>query len=296
MRVSDALLLGMVPLALVGDARAWRPATLDLGAYELTFAEEFDALSVSARGPGTRWTAHTPFGMDFGEAAFADPEPGFPFAVEDGVLRIEARRGPDGRWRGGLLASVDPEGRGFAQRHGYFEMRAKLPAGAGVWPAFWLVENRPELWHGESGPGATSVEIDAMEFYGHSPRGYEATVHVWSVRTRPAPWEDRIAYQRRVRVPGPPPAEGFRDYGVEVAPDLVTFYLDRVEVGRTRTPPEYQGPMLVMLNLALGGGWPVDAAPDPSAMLVEHVRVYARKAEAPEAGVSASRGPAGPAP
>jgi len=41
---------------------------LDLSKYVLTFSDEFDYLSVSADRPGTRWTAHTPYGGDFGDA------------------------------------------------------------------------------------------------------------------------------------------------------------------------------------------------------------------------------------
>lgn len=287
------LALGLTQLVLWGDASPWKPEVINLAEYDLVFEDRFDTLSVSARGSGTRWTAHTPFGMDFGDAPFADPVEGFPFTLRDGRLRIEARRDGEGRWRGGLLSSVDPQGRGFALKHGYFEMRAKLPPGPGVWPAFWLVENRPELWSGEARPGDTSVEIDALEYYGNAPGSYETTVHVWSVRTRPTPWRDSITFQRRVRVPGTPPAEGFHDYGVAVGPEWVVFHLDRAEVGRTRTPPQYRGPMLVMLNLALGGGWPIDRTPDPSVMEVEHVRAYAPR---DEGGVTAPTAPRPPAP
>src|SRR5215510_11338306 len=88
---------------------------LDLRGYRLVFEEEFDKpLDVSARGPGTRWTAHTPWNGDFGDAAFSDPEPDFPFTVQDGILRIEARKEADGHWRSGLLASNAPDGSGFS--------------------------------------------------------------------------------------------------------------------------------------------------------------------------------------
>jgi hypothetical protein len=32
-----------------------------------------------------------------------------------------------------------------------------------------------------------------------------------------------------------------------------------------------------MVDLALGGGWPIDKTPDPSVMQVDYVRAYVRK-------------------
>jgi hypothetical protein len=107
-----------------------QPATkLDLRHYKLVFDEEFSHLDVSAWGPGTRWIAHTPWAGDFGDAQFVDPQKDFPFSVANGELRIEARKGDDGKWQSGLLASVDANGNGFSLQYGYFEMRAELPAG-----------------------------------------------------------------------------------------------------------------------------------------------------------------------
>ena len=82
----------------------------------MTFEENFDKLDVSAWGEnGSRWIAHTPWNGDFGDARFTDPTEGFPFTVEEGILRIEARKGPDGNWRSGLLASTNAKGQGFSQ-------------------------------------------------------------------------------------------------------------------------------------------------------------------------------------
>src|ERR1700751_6012540 len=135
--VCSALLGGLSFDALPQNAEQ---PLLDLDSFTLTFDEEFNDLNISARSPNTRWTAHTPWNGDFGDAAFMDPRPGFPFVVENGILRIEARKGEDGKWRSGLLSSRSADGfdaPGFAQQWGYFEIRAKLPAGPGVWPAFW---------------------------------------------------------------------------------------------------------------------------------------------------------------
>ena len=169
-RIFTAAVAGAATLMLAGGVtRADRAPDLDLSNYELVFDENFVTLDVSGRGPGTRWIAHTPWNGDFGDALFVDPTPDFPFMLENGILRIEARKGDDGIWRSGLLSSTDPSGQGFQMQYGYFEMRAKMPPGPGVWPAFWLIYNRsPE----------SSLEIDVVEYYGLTPDSYRSVLKV----------------------------------------------------------------------------------------------------------------------
>jgi hypothetical protein len=223
----------------------------------------FAKLDVSAWGPGTRWIAHTPWNGDFGDARFVNPTPGFPFSVENRILRIEAKRGDDGIWRSGLLASTDHYGHGFAQQFGYFEMRAKLPKGPGLWPAFWLV--------GNADPD-TSAELDIMEYYGRFPDMYQSAVHLWKKSDRGR------AYQAVLRnqVPVESLSQDFHSYGALIDPDWIVLYLDRHEVARTPTPPEFHRPLFILLDLGMGGGWPIDQTPNPSVMQVEYVRAYKR--------------------
>jgi beta-glucanase (GH16 family) len=251
----------------VHPADAADRAELALCEFRPTFTEDFNDLSVSAwGGNGSRWIAHTPWHGDFGDAAFVDPQPGFPFRVKEGVLQIEARKGADGKWRSGLLASAAPDNSGFAQQYGYFEARAQLPPGPGVWPAFWLNANQKQ---GSKAPG---VEIDVLEYYGQFPNAYHSVVHVWDkidrARSRA---EDHVT-----NVPAGAPAGGFHSYGVDVEPDWLTFYFDRRETWRTPTPAELQDPMMVLVNLALGSGWPTDRTPNPSIMKVDYIHVYRR--------------------
>lgn len=248
--------------------------SLDLSGFHVTFREEFDGpLGVSAWGPGTRWIAHTPWAGDFGDARFADPGDDFPFTIKDGILHIEARKDNAGKWSSGLLASNDPLGNGFSQQHGYFEMRAKLPPGPGVWPAFWLCSsyNRKDKTAGRDG----SVEIDVLEYYGRTPCSFTATVHVW--QPRPHRSEGRTVTTGPYEV-----STGFHNYGCMVDPQWITMYFDGVEVWRTKTPPEHNKPLMVLLNLALGPGWPIDKTPNPSIMEVDYVRVYAKTESKPK--------------
>jgi beta-glucanase (GH16 family) len=245
------------------DGDAPRPS-LDLAGYHLTFDEEFDHLDVSAWGPGTRWIAHTPWHGDFGDARFADPHPGFPFTIENGALRIEARKDHDGKWQSGLLSSTDPTGAGFSQQYGYFEMKAKLPSGPGVWPAFWLIANKDQN---------STAEIDVMEYYGVNPQQYQATIHVWPKQGRGRDFTEKQTYQ----VPYGSLSQEYHTYGVDVSPDWIVFYLDRKEMGRMKTPPEHRAPMFILADLALGSGWPIDKTPNPSNMYIDYIRAYEKK-------------------
>jgi beta-glucanase (GH16 family) len=260
-----ALAAPFVPLAAANPPADSKPA-LDLSHYNITFNEEFDRLDVSPWGPGTRWIAHTPWHGDFGDAKFADPKPGFPFKVDKGLLSIEARKGPDGKWQGGLLASVDPKGNGFAQKFGYFEVRAKLPAGPGLWPAFWLI--------GLDRSTHTS-EIDVLEHYGQFPARYTSSVHVWN-RKDPKLSENQ---HRVLSVPAGSLYADFNTYGVDVDREWTRFYFNRQEYWRVRTPPEHNQPMYMIVDLGLGAGWPIDKAPSPAFMQVDYVRAWARKTE-----------------
>jgi beta-glucanase (GH16 family) len=246
---------------------------LDLENYDVVFSEEFDKpLDVSPWGPNTRWIAHTPWRGDFGDAAFDNPAPDHPFTVKDGKLRIEARKQKHPKpgvrvWRSGLLASNDPKGDGFSLQYGYFEMSAKLPDTKGVWPAFWLSSSYDRTQPGAGADG--SVEIDVLEYYGFGD-SYRVTAHVWSPKPHRA--EDR-----RALMPKRDAGTGFHTYGALVTPNKITFYRDRRAVAQLDTPKEHNKPLMILLNLGLGGGWPIDEVKDPSHMYVDYVRAYAKK-------------------
>ena len=136
-----------------------------------------------------------------------------------------------------------------------------------VWPAFWLANIKDPK-------ASTSVEIDVMEYYGHNPRDYQITTHSWAL----APTATPQHASRLVDVPANFLTDEFHSYGVLVRPDVVIFYLDRTEVWRTKTPPDLNRPLLILVNLALGSGWPIDQTPNPSYMYVDYIRAYAEPA------------------
>jgi len=237
---------------------------LDLSHYKLVFDEDFSQPSISAHGPGTRWIAHTPWHGDFGDAHFVDPRPGFPFDHDGKTFRIGMHRTADGRWESGLLASVDEKGHGFALQYGYFEIRAKLPKGPGVWPSFWLDSFVPAPLEDPS------IEIDIFEHYGKFPGAFNTTVTSWPK----AGHGDHSSKMYISKVAEGSLSSGFHRYGVMVTPEWCIFFLDGEEFWRTPTPPNHKHPLMLLADLGLGGGWPISEAPNPAYMSIDYIRAY----------------------
>ena len=228
--------------------------------------EEFDSESISTNliHPA-RWTAHTPWNGDFGDARFGNPGPGSPFRVGDGKLSITASKGPDGQWTSGLIAAADASGAGVGTRYGYFEARMKMPAGPGTWPAFWLVPLKPAR------DSEAKVELDVVEYYGHATGNYHAATHVW--------YHDKAkttGKEQAIGVPDGSLVSDFHTYGIDLSPQRLVYFLDGRWVWDQPTPAELTSPMYPIVNLALGSGWPIDQTPNPSTLLVDYVHVFGR--------------------
>ncbi|WP_187277596.1 glycoside hydrolase family 16 protein [Methylobacterium sp. WL18] len=234
---------------------------------ELSFQDDFQTPSIVSRAPfsnyhkNTKWLAHTPWNGDFGDARFIDPGAGGPFNFTKNGLTITARKTADGAWTSGLICSVDRDGdgqQGFTQKYGYFELRAKLPDGSGVWPAFWLVGT-------DKSNGST--EIDVLEYYGKYNAGFHTVLHFWS---KDAPRHQDFV----IDVPAGSLTNSFHDYGILITETTTKFFFDRRKYLEIATPEDFRQPLYILVNLALGGGWPIDDLASPAVMHVEHVRAY----------------------
>jgi len=264
---------------------------------ELTFREEFDSFR-PWRGNAGAW--RTTFGdgkaQGFGartlqankelqlyvDADMADDQGKVgldPFAVKDGVLTITADRAPDAMkprlggygYTSGLISSQPS----FRQTYGYFEMRAALPRGKGLWPAFWLLGSDC----GRVGWPACG-EIDVMESRGAQPWRVSSAAH------GPG-YSAGSALIEAFEIPGRASlAADFHVYAVEWEPDELRFSVDGTTyhtVRASRLPAGgrwvFDHPFFVILNLAVGGtfGGPPDATTAfPQTLWVDHVRVYRR--------------------
>ncbi len=255
------------------DARGHAP-----NGMTLQFAEEFTApLSISRRGTGTMYAATKPSheaGGSFGDAWFADPAEGAGTisTLDSEYLRIRVQPSdpattPWGlRHTGGIVSSLRVGGSGFAAQYGYFEARMLGAPGTGSWPAFWMLDTE-----NATPRGRTAVEVDAVELYGHNTSGSCHTTHNWGYDTG----DGGVATCHA--------DNGFGDwalswhtYGVRFVPGGVVFSIDGVQVATYTGLRQDADPFYFMVDLALGGGWPVDLAAtgEVTDLYVDWIRVY----------------------
>jgi beta-glucanase (GH16 family) len=157
--------------------------------------------------------------------------------------------------------------------YGRVEARLKLPAGQGLWPAFWMLGTDLEAvgW-------PQSGEIDIMENVGREPDRVHHTIH------GPG-YSGGNGIGRGYTLPdGGAFADDFHLFAVEWQPDEIRWFVDGVHTF-TATPAAlprgsewvYNHPFFLILNVAVGGNWPGspdDSTTFPQTMLVDYVRVY----------------------
>lgn len=176
-----------------------------------------------------------------------------PFAAAQGVLKVSAvpasaesgSNVADYPYLSGLI-STQPS---FSQTYGYFEMRAQLPQGKGLWPAFWMLPQ----------DGSWPPEIDVVESIGDPSRVY-MTLHSSVAKT--------VGIEARIT---PNTAHSF---AVSWDPADLIWYIDGAEVGRAPTPEDMHKPMFMLANLATGGTWTDAATPSPAKLMVDYIRAY----------------------
>jgi beta-glucanase (GH16 family) len=127
----------------------------------------------------------------------------------------------------------------------------------------------------------TCGEIDIMENIGKEPSTVHGTIH------GPGYSAEHGIGSPFTLSNGQKFSDDFHVYAIEWQPDRIHFYVDS-NLYATRTPADlpqgtnwvYAHEFFIILNVAVGGGWPGN--PDkstvfPQQMLVDYVRVYDRK-------------------
>lgn len=234
--------------------------------WELLWHDEFDGGTIDA----SNWT------YDLGGGGWGNgemqvytdaPENA---RVENGMLVIEARK--ETNENGGFeFTSARLKTQGLQTfQYGRIEARIKVPAGKGLWPAFWMLgENFPVVGWPDCG------EIDIMEYVGREPDLVIGTMHGpgYSGAVGLSRWK-RLDYNV---------ADDFHTYAVEWDSNQISWYFDgekystytREDVGSRKWA--FDQPFFIILNQAIGGTLGGLVTPDtqfPAQYLVDYVRVY----------------------
>lgn len=235
------------------------PLFVGTGPWRLSFADEFSAMPDPQRWVQTIW-GQRKTGQDESATYRARG-----VSVSDGILSLTASPTSTTSYVSGMINTggvVGTQAPGFTFRYGYVEARIKMPAGRGLWPAFWMLPRPTATGQYRDDAG----EIDVIEMLGQRPA--LAQVHMQLNGAREG---------RAVSV-GTDLSQRFHTYGVHWEPGQMDWYLDGKLIytldGPTPSVREY-----LILNLAVGSpsSWP--GAPDsstqfPATMKVDYVRVW----------------------
>ena len=219
------------------------------------------------------WTLETGFQRNQEKQYYAAPN----LSVSGGHLRIEARRErvPNAAWREGSRAwrsstrtaqytSASLVARKPLQ-YGRIEIVARSPSGAGVWPAIWLVHE---------GQGVYG-EIDIFEAVGKHPDTVFAGIHHGR--------EPRTRKHRSASLVVPGFEGSWHTHTLEWTPQRIAITVDGQvllqadpDEAKTRDTDPLRQPMVLRINLALGGTWggPVDDSKLPAQFDIRSIRIW----------------------
>ena len=156
----------------------------------------------------------------------------------------------------------------FMTRYGYFECRAQLQRGGGIWAAFWI--QSPSISAGED-PATFGAEIDIVEFF--RKLGTDIVSHNvhWAYGPNQQTTHGMQSYLKGV-------SEGFHLFALEWTPESYTFFVDGYKFYEVRTgisqieeylilsmePPQKEE----LKNMVL-----------PDEFVIDYVRVYKKKSK-----------------
>jgi len=254
--------------------------------WQLVWSDEFDRSGTNLDINGVdldKWGYQLGTGSQYGLDGWGNNEQQYyrseNIVVEDGVLKITAKpEQHEGKpYTSGRLFT-EPT---FSKTYGKFEARMKLPAGNGLWPAFWMMPTGSEY-----GTWAASGEIDIMEARGRLLDEVGGAIHYGKT------WPNNKFAAKNYDFPEDEDITGYHVYGLEWEPGELRWYVDgqlfqtinnwdswgENEPAKYAFPAPFDKPFYMILNLAVGGNYDGGIMPDESMesaeMLVDYVRVY----------------------
>ncbi len=234
------------------------------GSWRLVFRDEFNGSTLDlSKWHTCFWWADTTCSIETNhELELYNPQD---VLVQNGLLRLRAQVRDMVAWNGttyhytsGMVMTGGRSGKippGFTFTYGYAEALVKVPAGQGLWPAFWML---PASYN-------TRPEIDIMEILGNQPRVDNMNYHFIGGDSG-STWN------------GPDFSAGWHVLGLDWEPNAIVWYVDGVETWRYTNQANISNvASYLLLNLAVGGDWPGSpnsTTPFPSYFDIDYVRVW----------------------
>jgi len=285
MLFGNAGILALVLIAL------FTLATPSLAALSLVWSDEFDGTSLDT----DNWT------IDIGDGCpdlcgWGNNELEYYLAdnvtVADGNLTLTTRQQYYGgrQYTSGKVHTRDKQ----VFLYGRMEMRAKIPTGGGMWPAFWMMP-QDDVYGG----WASSGEIDIME-------AANATTSIGGTIHYGGSWPENASSGGSYSLGGANFADEYHVYAVEWEPEEIRWYVDDVlystkyswqwySSGAPDNPlAPFDQDFYIILNAAIGGDYTGCTSPScitadlPQEFLIDYVRVYQETGnEAPAVTITA---------
>lgn len=261
-------------------------ASNKLQGYHLVWSDEFNENRIDS----SKWDFQTGTGSQYGltdwgnnELEYYTKDNAF---IEQGNLVLEARKETKENkpFTSARLRTVKDDGTIlFSKTYGRIEARIKMPAGNGLWPAFWLLPATTDY-----GQWASSGEADILEAKGRLPNRVYGTVHFGQE------WPGNKYSGGMYKFPDGTDITDYHVYALEWEPGLLRWLVDGKAYYETSQwwsmgkdaskpypyPAPYDKPFYILLNLAVGGNFDNNVPPDentiPARMYVDYVRVYDR--------------------
>lgn len=191
--------------------------------------------------------------------------------VKDGILNIVARKEKYEHrdYTSAKLTTYQKK----SIHYGRVEVMAKIPQGAGTWPAIWFLG---EQFHEIGWP--ICGEIDLMEHVGKNPKNIHFSLHSKSFNFHRHNQPTMVVYKEDI-------FDGFHEYAINWDENSISFELDKINVAtfkkRENADVEewpFNQPMYLILNLAIGGNWggAIDDSIFPVSLQIKYVNVYER--------------------
>ncbi len=238
--------------------------------WNLVWSDEFNGTSVD----GSKWNFEVG-GGGWGNNELQYYTNGSNASIQAGALVIEARAQNVG---GMSYTSSRMTTKGKLElTYGRIEARIALPAGQGLWPAFWMLGANI----GTVGWPACG-ETDIMEHVNNDP-AIHGTIH-WDAG-------GYASYGGGANVSN---VGAYHVYTVEWTPASIKWFVDGTQYveaniqNSVNSTEEFHRPFFLLLNLAVGGNWP--GPPNgstvfPARLFVDYVRVYQQQTTPPSTGI-----------